>query len=340
MSIDQLMLLGGSETTKAQASTSATSSSSKSILSLMAESQQQPQQDSNKSIRKFTFNTQLNIPSGLNQPSPRPVLTYGTNKKLKNSPTTFQITAADQPHFIPNQNTSDNLKNPDIHTSATTTGSRKRRKQEFSLKNFNEPVVSSSTLAYSVNTARYLNENTNISNNCTTLRLSAEVETKAVPGDSENGQSKLEEESCLSEEEARLLSKEFRYVASNGVVWTSKRRRSEIPLAEKAVKPRSYHYNRYADIKSSNDNRKTARKETISSKELAENLNEWKFHFVVSQVKSLITLENKSLEVIKDIEEYIENTATQLADDEQDTFADITVKINESIKVSLLKLLS
>ncbi len=304
MSIDQLMLLGNTNTD----TTTKQSSSSKSILNLMAESQQQQQQQTS-GIRKFTFNnTQLNIPSTINQITSRPVLNY--SKKIKNSTGDFQIIQTDQhpavkqPQFISSQianlslgSTDQDEKNAKSQNQVTTVGSRKRRKQEFSQKSCIE----------------HLNL-VEASSNCL----------------------KLEE--CLSEEEVRVLSKEFRYVASNGMIWTTKRQHSEIPMRTINYRPitkvRKYHLERYSDIKKlKKDETPTGvQKEAITKNELVENLNEWKFHFVISQVKSLIEMENESLDVIKDIERYIEKADN---DGNEEDHSDITVKINESIKVGL-----
>lgn len=204
---------------------------------------------------------------------------------------------------------------------------RKRRKQEFIRKpHLDEPTLNS---PFCPN--RYLNENTNISNSTsssTTLKLNKKInkilkndlkqvdfcdedlneQTRSSIDDEEpqSKQSKLDslklkkfnaendEDDYLDDDAVQLLSKEFSYVASNGVKWVTKKR-SNIALS-KMLKPgydaRKNHFVYYSDIKQEQSEdlgtKNTSSSTMITPKELIENLNEWKFHFVISQVKNLV----------------------------------------------------
>lgn len=135
---------------------------------------------------------------------------------------------------------------------------------------------------------------------------------------------------CLDDETVKLLSKEFSYVASNGVTWTSKKNRSRIAISKcykTTWKPRNHHYLRYSDIKIKDKAKNNPT--IITQKELYNNLNEWKFHFVISQVKNLIGFENESLNVIDDIENLMQDKKFF-----DSNYSDISIKINESIKAN------
>lgn len=142
------------------------------------------------------------------------------------------------------------------------------------------------TLSPNSNT-RYLNENTNINNSIKQSSEQQNVMTISDAGSSalmqgfyncgneltiadvsmygneeeERSHKKMrgpdtveddEYDECLDDETVKLLSKEFSYVASNGVTWTSKKNRSRFAITKcykTTWKPRSHHYVRYSDIK-------------------------------------------------------------------------------------------
>jgi hypothetical protein len=62
----------------------------------------------------------------------------------------------------------------------------------------------------------------------------------------------------------------------------------------------------------------------MTYKELIENLNEWKFHYIIAQVNNLIKFENESLDDLSDINSVIKSAA-----DHSDSY----IKIVESLKV-------
>ena len=175
------------------------------------------------------------------------------------------------------------------NSNTATPTSRKRRKQEFKAKNPEEQLISYNTnplsnntaLTYTVNslspnTNRYLNENTNINNsilgtikhqqmsisgsspgyyNCGNELTIADVSVYDEDADRSKKKMRsndLDDNECLDDETVKLLSKEFSYVASNGVTWTSKKNRSKIAITKcykTTWKPRNNHYVRYSDIK-------------------------------------------------------------------------------------------
>ena len=88
-------------------------------------------------------------------------------------------------------------------------------------------------------------------------------------------------------------------MASNGIKWVTKKRALKNHPQSKnnlsAGNLRRHHYIHYSDIKpeiSQNDNVNNS--DTITQQELIENLNEWKFHFVISQVKTLVCVVSKN----------------------------------------------
>jgi hypothetical protein len=140
----------------------------------------------------------------------------------------------------------------------------------------------------------------------------------------------------LDDETVELLSKEFTYISSTGVKWISKSKSAQIGIAKYykpswSLQPRN-HFVQYSDIQlnaqdSVNDLLVSTNDPIITHKELIGNLNEWKFHYIISQVNNLIDYENESLKVIKQVENLIQNTKF-------DGISDITFKLNESIKAN------
>jgi hypothetical protein len=122
------------------------------------------------------------------------------------------------------------------------------------------------------------NENTNNSDQI-------EVEQDEVEQEQE------EDITCLDDETVERLSKEFSYVASNGVKWVSKKQ-SNISFS-KAWNPLKHHFVNYSDIKLDSEHDSVFKSNTsnkLTHKQLLENLNDWKFHFVISQVENLVII--------------------------------------------------
>lgn len=381
-------------------SSSSSSSNPKSIVNLIAESSSSlsstsssSSSDVSKNIRKYTLNTQLNLPSvqQVNVRDTQPKESWATastlassssssSSPIPNKPLQQQQQQTDLPSSSAQPTSSTSLpqsSQPIEQSQPELTTSRKRRKQEFkkisedhSISYNSNPLSNNSALAYSmiktgkleidkqlldnlegiddtVNdeliTARFTKKiRSNLYQNCSDqtpiavpisnqtekiMQLNAE-EQMLVNEVKTNSNESDDSNDCLDDETVQLLSKEFSYVASNGVKWTSKRNRSHISKSYKSSwKPRSNHYLRYSDVKLKEKVKKPTVK-TITHKELIENLNEWKFHFVISQVKNLITFENESLTVIDDVENLMQNN------DFFDSYSDITIKINESIKAN------
>ena len=66
---------------------------------------------------------------------------------------------------------------------------------------------------------------------------------------------------------------------------------------------------------------------SITTRELDESLNEWKLHYVIGQVNSLMSYENESMRLINDVEAMIENMKEYAVNRE------LFAKLNDSIKV-------
>lgn len=103
-----------------------------------------------------------------------------------------------------------------------------------------------------------------------------------------------ESSACLDDESIKLLSKEFSYICKNGFKWAAKNKlRPQIAIT-KYYKPtwkaKTNHYVKYSDIKMKDNNSYLKPSGgSITHRELVENLNEWKFHYVVSQVNNLVS---------------------------------------------------
>lgn len=295
------------------------SNNPRSIVNLIADSNN-PNNDATKNIRKFTLNTQLNIPTSAPKDSWASTSSYASSSSSSSSTTApNNQNTNSNPNLISSQINSKkqasadsmpatssavptssqqiqlDIKHPSQNPTTAQSTSRKRRKQEFKAKNPEDqlisynanPLSSNAALAYSVNTTlspntsnRYLNENTSINNsikeqvmtisdagssaltqgyyNCGNELTMADV---SMYEEDERSRKKMrglenaedeEYNECLDDETVKLLSKEFSYVASNGVTWTSKKNRSRIAITKcykTSWKPRSHHYVRYSDIK-------------------------------------------------------------------------------------------
>jgi hypothetical protein len=110
----------------------------------------------------------------------------------------------------------------------------------------------------------------------------------------EESESADESSACLDDESVKLLSKEFSYICKNGFKWAAKSElRPQIAIT-KYYKPtwkaKTNHYVKYSDIKlKDNSSYLKPNSGSITHRELVENLNEWKFHYVVSQVNNLVS---------------------------------------------------
>ncbi len=167
----------------------------------------------------------------------------------------------------------------------------------------------------------------------------------------------------------------------DGLKWLTKRERQYAisyyykPQNTKSASQPANHYMRYSDIKSTNNKHNSTNlilndqaaltsstRSSINSnsnsqpqhqqqlngrivyKDLIENLNEWKFHYVISQINNLIDDENESLQEINDIYDLIHAYESKKATEAKLTqsknskvsnsaFSDIVFKITEALKV-------
>jgi hypothetical protein len=148
-----------------------------------------------------------------------------------------------------------------------------------------------------------------------------------------------EDELYLDDETVKLLSKEFSYISRSGLRWITKASNNSSLGINKFDRPswksRNNHYVNYSDIKVNSkenvnlmkQNNHNNNNKTMTHEELMRNLNEWKFHYVISQVNNLIDCENESSQVVSDVESLIQTAKFQ-------GLSDITFKINESIKAN------
>ncbi len=112
--------------------------------------------------------------------------------------------------------------------------------------------------------------------------------------------SENEAQEQLDDEQVQRLSEEFSYVGKDGVRWIAKRRNRIIQ--NDAGRSQSYvknHFLKYGDVSkaasdyfqtefSSGLAGSTRQKRVITHRQLVDNLNEWKFHYVISQLNSLV----------------------------------------------------
>jgi len=139
-------------------------------------------------------------------------------------------------------------------------------------------------------------------------------------------------DSMLDDKQVEVLSKEFKYTCSNGLKWSAKPYAGSIPIRSIANsykpnwKPNQHHYEKYSDIKLKdlvNQNTLKANQSSqgqlsptctsnqtnlITHKDLVDNLSEWRFHYVISQVNSLIDYENESMQLIEELDELLNNS--------------------------------
>ena len=86
-------------------------------------------------------------------------------------------------------------------------------------------------------------------------------------------------------------------MSSTGLKWTSKSKSAQIGItkfSKPSWQPRNNHFVHYSDITlNSKDSinllKATGGSATITHKELVDNLNEWKFHYILSQVNNLVS---------------------------------------------------
>jgi hypothetical protein len=179
-------------------------------------------------------------------------------------------------------------------------------------------------------------------------------------------------DSLLEDQEVEMLSKEFKYTCSSGLKWSAKPRAGSIPIRsitnsyKPNWKPNQHHYEKYSDIKLKelvNQNMQKANQlnqsqlsptctsnqtNLITHQDLVDNLSEWRFHYVISQVNNLIDYENESMQLIEELDELLNNsdefklkyfkisdtTDNNTINNSFTGFNEISFKLKESIKAN------
>lgn len=216
-----------------------------------------------------------------------------------------------------------------------TNSARKRRKQEFKPN----PIVSSLLVK---------NE----------LKMNSDENNNNELNDDENDNLKQEHEvddddGCLEEEDeppkkitkteinsqiyelddetVENLSKEFTYCDRYGIKWKSKKvitKPQDVQVShllkyyKSTWKSKQDHFLNYYDVKLKEEPKTL--NDLLDEKESLKNLNEWKFHYVISQFKELINFENDSLNFINEIENLIKSNKNIKNDQ----------KLNEALKAN------
>ena len=135
----------------------------------------------------------------------------------------------------------------------------------------------------------------------------------------------------LDDETVEKLSKEFSYTTKDGIKWVSRRRMRAIPANynyNNRLSSQNNHFKKYSDLSQIDTSSCSTRPNQIKHKDLNDNLNEWRFHLVLSQLNNLIEFENESMNLIKDVEQLINQNNFSLMNGIN------TLKINESIKAN------
>ncbi|RNA23737.1 histone deacetylase complex subunit SAP130-like protein [Brachionus plicatilis] len=218
---------------------------------------------------------------------------------------------------------------PSDSTTSEASNNRKRRKQEFKKQSV-ENLVSSSPLVALEKRSSHSNETEESE---PALKV-ARVHNQLIKTDKKRTNStKIKDhdldEPFLDDQTVELLSKEFSYVDREGVRWTSKRQRSQVSIDKcysPTWRPKQNHFVKYSDL-GPVQSPTNSQASTITRKQLVDNLNEWRFHYVISQVNDLIEYENESLEVMNEVEDFLKN-------DNLIEFSDICIKISDSIKAN------
>ena len=134
------------------------------------------------------------------------------------------------------------------------------------------------------------------------LQISGDTKHEALDdaedeNDDENDVENASDEDYLDDETVELLSKEFTYISSTGLKWTAKNTEKNTPsygiteFYKPTWKPRANHYIHYSDIQLNGKEtlyKPATNSATITHQELIEKLNEWRLHYVISQVNSLV----------------------------------------------------
>ncbi len=178
-------------------------------------------------------------------------------------------------------------------------------------------------------------------------------------------------DSLLDDQQVDMLSKEFKYTCAKGLKWSAKPRAGSIPIRSIANsykpnwKAKQHHFEKYSDIKLKDLINQNAPKTNqlnqsqlsptctsnqaniITHKDLVENLSEWRFHYVISQVNSLIDYENESMQLIDELDELLNNsdeikskyfqisdTTNSKSNNSLTGFNEISFKLKESIKAN------
>jgi hypothetical protein len=134
----------------------------------------------------------------------------------------------------------------------------------------------------------------------------------------------------LDDETVEKLSEEFSYTTKDGIKWVTRRRMRAIPANYNynQLSSQNNHFRKYSDLSQTETSSCSTRPNKIKHKDLNDNLNEWRFHLVLSQINNLIEFENESMNLIKDVEQFINQNSFSLLNGIN------TVKINESIKAN------
>ena len=177
---------------------------------------------------------------------------------------------------------------PSDSTTSETSTNRKRRKQEFKKQSL-ENLVNTNPLVGQEKRSNEMDESE------PALKI-ARVHNQLIKTDKKRTHSiKIKdhdmEEPFLDDETVELLSKEFSYVDSEGVKWTTKRQRSQFSIDKYYSpnwKPKQNHFVKYSDVGLTHSNA-NGQISTITRKQLVDNLNEWRFHYVISQVNDLVS---------------------------------------------------
>nr|QDF21424.1 histone deacetylase complex subunit SAP130-like protein [Brachionus koreanus] len=208
---------------------------------------------------------------------------------------------------------------------------RKRRKQEFKKQSLES--LSNNNPLIGLNEKRS-NQSNEMDESEPALKI-ARVHNQLIKTDKKRTHSiKIKDhdldEPLLDDETVELLSKEFSYVDREGVKWTSKRQRHQFSIDKyyaPSWKPKQNHFVKYSDVDLALSPTTNSQVNTVTRKQLVDNLNEWRFHCVISQVNDLMDYENESLEVMNEVGEFLKSSNFI-------GLSDICFKISESIKAN------
>ncbi|CAF0861354.1 unnamed protein product [Brachionus calyciflorus] len=204
-------------------------------------------------------------------------------------------------------------------SSSSISNPRKRRKQEFKKQNL-DPCLNPNPLNVSLNeTTKIKIKNSDYFEDLNEEEIdknSSDLIPAKIPRVNHNQLIKtdkkrmmkikdheyMSEEAYLDDETVELLSKDFSFVDRDGIRWTTKRQRSQFSISKlykPTWKPKQNHFVKYSDVNiyqtssntslQSNTTYNSNNTKCLTRKELVDNLNEWKFHYVISQVNNLVS---------------------------------------------------